>query len=307
MSVQRTYYADVAELADAQDLKSCGRIIRAGSIPAICTKKTRFLNLVFFFIKFKTQLLLGAAFCLFKNCAIELILKERKGSLDAELRQSRLREMHIPLRVNSALVAGGDESVDGIIDDAFCFQQEGPAILIADHQGLLIHDDVGTDVGRGFVQQVDHRQSFVSDPGVGVGVVADLLNLKLLLQGDRLDALLIGHFLGLLVGVSPAFLVGDLSQKNVGSGAIFTIGEGNPQIVGLFVAGGDQDADDFRTGRGDIHPTIFIRVGHLAVVVGVDHLLVRVPGIVLEREGLEFVHGGERGIIFIKLFIDNIF
>ena len=32
------FYADVAELADAQDLKSCGRIIRAGSIPAICTK-----------------------------------------------------------------------------------------------------------------------------------------------------------------------------------------------------------------------------------------------------------------------------
>ena len=30
--------ADVAELADAQDLKSCGRIIRAGSIPAICTR-----------------------------------------------------------------------------------------------------------------------------------------------------------------------------------------------------------------------------------------------------------------------------
>ena len=29
--------ADVAELADAQDLKSCGRITRAGSIPAICT------------------------------------------------------------------------------------------------------------------------------------------------------------------------------------------------------------------------------------------------------------------------------
>ena len=31
--------ADVAELVDAQDLKSCGRIIRAGSIPAICTIK----------------------------------------------------------------------------------------------------------------------------------------------------------------------------------------------------------------------------------------------------------------------------
>ena len=30
-------YADVAELADAQDLKSCGLITRAGSIPAICT------------------------------------------------------------------------------------------------------------------------------------------------------------------------------------------------------------------------------------------------------------------------------
>ena len=30
--------ADVAELADAQDLKSCGWINRAGSIPAICTK-----------------------------------------------------------------------------------------------------------------------------------------------------------------------------------------------------------------------------------------------------------------------------
>ena len=30
-------HADVAELVDAQDLKSCGRIIRAGSIPAICT------------------------------------------------------------------------------------------------------------------------------------------------------------------------------------------------------------------------------------------------------------------------------
>ena len=29
--------ADVAELADAQDLKSCGWINRAGSIPAICT------------------------------------------------------------------------------------------------------------------------------------------------------------------------------------------------------------------------------------------------------------------------------
>ena len=29
--------ADVAELVDAQDLKSCGLIIRAGSIPAICT------------------------------------------------------------------------------------------------------------------------------------------------------------------------------------------------------------------------------------------------------------------------------
>ena len=29
--------ADVAELADAQDLKSCGLITRAGSIPAICT------------------------------------------------------------------------------------------------------------------------------------------------------------------------------------------------------------------------------------------------------------------------------
>ena len=32
-----TKYADVAELADAQDLKSCGWINRAGSIPAICT------------------------------------------------------------------------------------------------------------------------------------------------------------------------------------------------------------------------------------------------------------------------------
>ena len=31
-------YADVAELVDAQDLKSCGWINRAGSIPAICTK-----------------------------------------------------------------------------------------------------------------------------------------------------------------------------------------------------------------------------------------------------------------------------
>ena len=30
-------YADVAELVDAQDLKSCGPISRAGSIPAICT------------------------------------------------------------------------------------------------------------------------------------------------------------------------------------------------------------------------------------------------------------------------------
>ena len=30
-------YADVAELVDAQDLKSCGWINRAGSIPAICT------------------------------------------------------------------------------------------------------------------------------------------------------------------------------------------------------------------------------------------------------------------------------
>ena len=29
--------ADVAELVDAQDLKSCGWINRAGSIPAICT------------------------------------------------------------------------------------------------------------------------------------------------------------------------------------------------------------------------------------------------------------------------------
>ena len=33
-------YADVAELADAQDLKSCGPISRAGSIPAICTIRT---------------------------------------------------------------------------------------------------------------------------------------------------------------------------------------------------------------------------------------------------------------------------
>ena len=32
--------ADVAELADAQDLKSCGWINRAGSIPAICTIRT---------------------------------------------------------------------------------------------------------------------------------------------------------------------------------------------------------------------------------------------------------------------------
>ncbi len=30
----------MAELVDAQDLKSCGWINRAGSIPAICTKKT---------------------------------------------------------------------------------------------------------------------------------------------------------------------------------------------------------------------------------------------------------------------------
>ena len=40
-------YADVAELADAQDLKSCGRITRAGSIPAICTKKTSFESRLF--------------------------------------------------------------------------------------------------------------------------------------------------------------------------------------------------------------------------------------------------------------------
>ena len=30
-------YADMAELVDAQDLKSCGLIIRPGSIPGICT------------------------------------------------------------------------------------------------------------------------------------------------------------------------------------------------------------------------------------------------------------------------------
>ena len=37
--------ADVAELADAQDLKSCGLIIRAGSIPAICTTIVKRKNL----------------------------------------------------------------------------------------------------------------------------------------------------------------------------------------------------------------------------------------------------------------------
>ena len=30
--------ADMAELVDAQDLKSCGLILRPGSIPGICTK-----------------------------------------------------------------------------------------------------------------------------------------------------------------------------------------------------------------------------------------------------------------------------
>ena len=36
--------ADVAELADAQDLKSCELITRAGSIPAICTKNIKGLR-----------------------------------------------------------------------------------------------------------------------------------------------------------------------------------------------------------------------------------------------------------------------
>ena len=44
-------YAGVAELADAQDLKSCGLIIRAGSIPAICTRiKNRVVITLFFFL-----------------------------------------------------------------------------------------------------------------------------------------------------------------------------------------------------------------------------------------------------------------
>ena len=40
--------ADVAELVDAQDLKSCGLILRAGSIPAICTKERQPAMVVFF-------------------------------------------------------------------------------------------------------------------------------------------------------------------------------------------------------------------------------------------------------------------
>ena len=32
------FNADMAELVDAQDLKSCGLILRPGSIPGICTK-----------------------------------------------------------------------------------------------------------------------------------------------------------------------------------------------------------------------------------------------------------------------------
>ena len=42
----------MAELVDAQDLKSCGLIIRPGSIPGICTIETpgfENLNLVFYF------------------------------------------------------------------------------------------------------------------------------------------------------------------------------------------------------------------------------------------------------------------
>ena len=53
MSVRRN--GDVAELADAQDLKSCGRIIRAGSIPAISTKKNNYSKamVVYFCIQWK--------------------------------------------------------------------------------------------------------------------------------------------------------------------------------------------------------------------------------------------------------------
>ena len=52
---QKPVNADVAELADAQDLKSCGLILRAGSIPAICTSKRveiiKFYSLIFYFRK----------------------------------------------------------------------------------------------------------------------------------------------------------------------------------------------------------------------------------------------------------------
>ena len=39
-------YADMAELVDAQDLKSCGPISRAGSIPAICTNAYKLLDFI---------------------------------------------------------------------------------------------------------------------------------------------------------------------------------------------------------------------------------------------------------------------
>ncbi len=35
----------MAELVDAQDLKSCGLILRPGSIPGICTIAYKFYNL----------------------------------------------------------------------------------------------------------------------------------------------------------------------------------------------------------------------------------------------------------------------